>query len=332
MTVRNFGSDRTRLTGRPTSHPVVASCGGGVSAFVAGVQVASSCASMLSLRFALPVVVAALAACAARPGTPPASRAIPVATTPAGPNTTGPWRLAASYAKQDVTIATRATVVIAGDLSTRTDTLVATLTASYAWDRVAGRHVTGSLTDYRVAVGDSLAAVPAGLRLAQSFAAEESAPGGPLVFRLPAAGSACADPALSALQGLHDAWIPVPETVVLGQEWSDTVHTLSCRDRLAVSGVSVRRFRALRAEVENARVILAIDRSSTTRTTAEGEQFGEAVSLDGKGSGTMRYVLDVASGRFVRASGQALLDLTFRSRRRNQRVQQVSELTLTWKP
>src|SRR5512141_2633770 len=29
MTVRNFGSDRTRLTGPPSSRPVVASCGGG---------------------------------------------------------------------------------------------------------------------------------------------------------------------------------------------------------------------------------------------------------------------------------------------------------------
>jgi len=34
MTVRNFGSDRTRLTGPPSSRPVVASCGSGAFSYV----------------------------------------------------------------------------------------------------------------------------------------------------------------------------------------------------------------------------------------------------------------------------------------------------------
>ena len=45
----------------------------------------------------------------------------------------GPWRVAASYTPQGVTIATRAVVVITGDPSARTDTLGATLDATYSW-------------------------------------------------------------------------------------------------------------------------------------------------------------------------------------------------------
>lgn len=283
-------------------------------------------------RFALFLLLATLVACGPRPSTRPAPRAGAAATTVAGPNTTGPWHLAASHATQGVTLATRAIVVISGDPATRTDTLSATLDASYVWAREGRRRVNGTLADYRVAAGSSVATVPAGLALTRPFTAEASPTDGVMMFLLPAEGSACTDPALSALQGLYDAWPAVPDTLAIGRQWSDTVRTLSCRDRLALRGVNVRRFRVARADVENGRVVVTISRQSKGRMTAEGEQFGEAVSLGGETSGTMQYVLDVVSGRFVRATGSASLDLTFKSRRRNQRVKQESELTLTWKP
>ena len=283
-------------------------------------------------RFALLLPLAALVACSTPLSTRPAPRARAAATTVAGPNTAGPWVLAASPGTQGVTVGTRATVVISGDTATRTDTLNALLEASYVWAREGRRRVNGTLSDYRVAVGNSVPAVPAGLALTRPFTAEASPRDGVMVFLLPAEGSACTDPALSALQGLHDAWPPVPDTLALGREWSDTVRTLSCRDRLAVRGVNVRRFRVVRADVENGRVVVTISRQSKGRMIAEGEQFGESVTLGGETTGTMQYVLDVASGRFVRAVGRASLDLAFKSRRRNQRVQQDSEMTLTWKP
>jgi hypothetical protein len=306
---------------------------------------------MPPLRIALLAAAAALSACGvvARPGTRPAPNAPAAATTTGGPNTAGPWRVAASYTPQGVTIATRAVVVITGDPSTRTDTLGYTLDATYSWTpapaapaRPAGgaggtggasrRRVTGSLTSYRVAVGGAAPAVPAGLKLARPFTAEALPADGTMAFQLPAESSACTDPALSVLQGMHEAWIPLPETLIIGREWSDTTRTLSCRDRLAVRGVNVRQFRVQRADVENSRVVVTIDRRAKGRMTAEGEQFGEAVSLSGESNGTMRYVLDVASGRLLRATGTSWLDFSFKSRRRNQRVQQSSELTLAWKP
>jgi len=276
--------------------------------------------------------LAALAACAVRPARRAAPRLPAPATTASGLSTAGPWRISVSYATQGITIATHAVVVISGDPATRTDTLSAALDVSYSWARSARRRVSGSLTDYRVSAGGGGPAVPAGLTLNRAFAAEESPAGGALEFQIPAASSACTDPALSALQGLHDAWIPFPDTLRLGREWSDTVHTLSCRDRLPVRGVSVRQFRVQRTEIENGRVILMIERRSKGRMTAEGDQFGEQVSLGGETTGTMHYGLDVASGRLLRARGTSSLDVTFKSRRRNQRVKQVSELTLTWKP
>lgn len=290
-------------------------------------------ASMPSYRFALLATAAALSACGvARPILRPAPKGPAAATTTGGLNMAGPWRLVTSYTPQGVTIATRAVVVITGDPATRTDTLGATLNASYAWGQVGRRRITGTLADYRVTVGSSAPAVPAGLTPARPFTAEASAADGIMAFQLPAEGSACTDPALSVLQGLFDAWIPLPETLTMGREWSDTARTLSCRDRLVVHGVTVRQFRVQRADVENGRVVVTIDRRAKGRMTADGEQFGEAVSLGGESNGTMRYVLDVASGRLLRASGTSWLDFTFKSRRRNQRVQQNSELTLTWKP
>ncbi|HEY5492827.1 MAG TPA: hypothetical protein VIK25_16660 [Gemmatimonadaceae bacterium] len=294
---------------------------------------------MPPLRFALLAAAAALSACGvvARPSTRPEPTGPAAGAATGGLNTAGPWRVAASYTPQGVTIATRAVVVITGDPSTRTDTLGATLDATYSWapggGRGAGRRrVTGSLTGYRMAVGGAAPAVPAGLKLARPFTAEALPADGTMAFQLPAESSACTDPALSVLQGMHEAWIPLPETLTIGQEWSDTTRTLSCRDRLAVRGVNVRQFRVQRADVENSGVVVTIDRRAKGRMTADGEQFGEAVSLGGESNGTMRYVLDVASGRLLRASGTSWLDFSFKSRRRNQRVQQSSELTLTWKP
>jgi hypothetical protein len=309
---------------------------------------------MPPLRFALLAAAAALSACGvvARPGTRPAPTGPAAATTTGGLNTAGPWRVAASYTAQGITIATRAVVVITGDPSTRTDTLGATLDATYAWApggpgagapaRPAGgaaglagasrRRVTGSLTSYRVAIGGAAPAVPAGLKLARPFTAEALPADGTMAFQLPAESSACTDPALSVLQGMHEAWIPLPENLTIGREWSDTTRTLSCRDQLAVRGVNVRQFRVQRADVENNRVVVTIDRRAKGRVNAEGAQFGEAVALSGESNGTMHYVLDVASGRLLRATGTSWLDFNFKSKRRNQRVQQSSELTLAWKP
>ena len=294
----------------------------------------SSCTPMPRLRFALLASAAALAtgaACGVRPATRASPRMPAPAATAGTLNTKGPWPYGVSYAMQGITITTHAIVVVSGDPSTRTDTLSATLDASYSWVRSARRRVSGSLTDYRVAVGGGAAAAPAGFAPNRPFVAEESPADGSLAFVLPVASSACTDPALSALQGLHDAWVPLPDTLRPGLEWSDTAHTLSCRDRLPVRGVSVRQFRVQRADIENGRVILLIDRRSKGRMTADGEQFGEQVSLAGENTGVMHYVLDVASGRLLQANGTSSLDLTFKSRRRNQRIKQVSEVTVTWK-
>ena len=283
-------------------------------------------------RFALFLPLAVLVACGTRPSTRPAPRAGPAATPVAGPNTAGPWLLSASRSTQGFTLGTRALVVISVDPATRTDTLSATLEAAHVWARDGRRRVDGTLAGYRVAVGGSAATVPAGLTLTRPFTAEASPADGVMMFLLPAEGSACTDPALSVLQGLHDAWLPVPDTLAIGRQWSDTVRTLSCRDHLMLRGVNVRRFRVQRADVETGRVVVTIGRQSKGRMSADGEQFGEAVTLGGESAGTMQYALDVASGRLLRATGSSSLDLTFKSRRRNQRVKQESELTLTWKP
>lgn len=259
----------------------------------------------------------------------------PAPTAPARPsafNTAGPWVFAAAPS-QKVTIDTRAVVTIVGDTLTRVDTVQATLGASFVWASPARRRVDGLLADYRVSVGGVPPAAPAGLQVNKPFSAARSAAGAGLSFTLPAESSACTDPALSALQGMHEAWIPLPDTLVIGRAWADTVHTLSCRDRIPLRGVVVRRFRVQGAEVEGgARVVVMIDRTSRGRMSGAGDQFGEPVSLEGESSGTLRYVVDPALGRPVRASGTSSLTLALKSKLRNQAVRQESALRLTFVP
>lgn len=262
----------------------------------------------------------------------------PTSPTPAVPtphsafNTAGPWVIAAA-ASQKVTIDTRAVVTITSDTVTRVDTVQASLGASFVWASAAHRRVDGLLADYRVSVAGAPPAAPAGLQVNKPFSAARSTASTPLSFTLPAESSACTNPALSALQGMHDAWINLPDTLVIGREWTDTVHTLSCRDRIPLRGVVVRRFRVQRAEVEGgARVVVMIDRTSRGRMSGAGDQFGEPVSLEGESSGTLRYVVDPARGRPVRASGTSSLKLSLKSKLRNQAVRQESALTLTFVP
>ncbi|MFA6165581.1 MAG: hypothetical protein WC700_03125 [Gemmatimonadaceae bacterium] len=258
---------------------------------------------------------------------------VPATPTPhSALNTAGPWTFAVAPS-QKVTIDTRAVVTIASDTITRVDTVQATLGASFVWASAAHRRVDGLLADYRVSVGSAPPAAPAGLQANKPFSATRTGASAPLSFTLPAESSACTEPSLSALQGMYDAWIPLPDTLVIGREWADTVHTLSCRDRIPLRGVVVRRFRVQRAEVEaGTRVVVTVDRTSRGRISGAGDQFGEPVSLEGESTGTLRYIVDPALGRPIRASGSSSLKLALKSRLRNQAVRQESALTLTFDP
>ena len=326
MTVRNFGSDRTRLIGRPSSRPVVASgCNG---AFVcASYEIMVKRSSFV--LFGLTLVVAACVPAIIRRPTPP----VPAVPEPrSAVNTAGPWAFAVATS-QKVTIDTRAVVTIASDTVTRVDTVQATLGASFVWATPAHRRVDGLLADYRVSVGGAPPAAPTGLQVNKPFSAARTAASVGLSFTLPAESSACTDPALSALQGIYDAWIPLPDTLVVGREWADTVHTLSCRDRIPLRGVVIRRFRVLRADLEGGnRVVVTVDRTSRGKISGAGDQFGEPVSLEGESSGTLRYIIDPALGRPVRAVGTSSLKLSLKSKLRNQAVRQESVLTLTFVP
>jgi hypothetical protein len=246
-------------------------------------------------------------------------------------NTGGPWTVGVGAKSEKVTIATEATVVITGDTLVRTDTVRATLAASYTWTGSAPRKVDGQLTDYRVAVGPAVPAAPAGLKLARPFSATAPPTSGALGFTLPSEASACTDPALSSVQGLQDAWVAVPATLSVGQQWTDTVHTLSCRDRVPLHGTNIRRFVVRRAEVETGqRVLVVIERSTRGKLAGEGDQFGEKVTIAGESSGTLTYLFDPATGHFVRASGTTVLSFSLKSSRRNQSVKQSSVLALAW--
>ena len=279
-----------------------------------------------------PVVVAIFAACV-----PPMVR-LPTPSAPAGPkvtspNTAGPWTLSAAPLSHQVVISAHAVVTIAGDSSTRTDTVQATLSASYVWASSAHRRVDGLLADFRVGVNVGVPSTPAGLQLPRPFSAEVAPVGGPLGFLLPQPGAACTDPALSAAQYLHDAWFRMPDTLFVGQEWADMVQTLTCRDRVPLRGTTIRKFRVLRGEIEDsAKVAVLVERASTGHLAGEGDQFGEHVVVAGESSGLVRYAVDPLSGRVLRATGNTSLTFSLTSRRRIQHVHQENQLTIRWVP
>ena len=280
----------------------------------------------------LPVVaVALLGACVPSSSRRPAVPAPETSPTTRVPNVAGPWVLRPPSASEEISIATMAVVAISGDGAARTDTLHATLSASFAWSPGGHHRVDGLLRGYSMQLGAGVASVPAGLRLLRPFTADTPLPGGSLTFRLPSETSACDDPALSVLQGLHDAWIRLPDTLFVTREWTDTAHTLSCRDHVLLHGTVVRRFRVLRAELEaGGRLVVLIDRTSKGRLSGDGEQFGEHVMIEGESSGALRYVVDPLIGRSIRAAGESALTFKLKSARRNQTVRQESALTLTW--
>jgi hypothetical protein len=285
---------------------------------------------MRCLALSVLASVACLSACRTT-GTPRPT--IPATAVPAhatAPNTTGPWVTTVPL-MQRVTVASDAVVSISGDGGARVDTMTTALSASFTWASRAHRRVDGTLSEYRLGVGSAAPTPLPGLTLPHPFNAEGV--DGALTLRYPAEANACTDPAHSVLQTMHDAWIPLPDTLVVGREWSDTVHTLSCRERVLLRGTSVRRFRVVRGEVtDGSKLVVLIDRIARSRLTGNGEQFGEPVSLMGDGTSTLRYVFDVATGRVMRAEGTSALAVNFTSARRKQRVQQDARITIAWLP
>lgn len=283
------------------------------------------------LRQPRPLFLVLLAgACVSAPAARTAPRPTTATAAPSGLATAGPWVLRPSTAPQNVLVSLQAVVTITGDPATRVDSLRSTLDASYAQLPGNVRRLDGRLTAFQVASGAGVPTSVAGLTLPARFSVEIG--GTTAGFRLPSAASVCADPSLSVMQGLYDAWTRLPDTLGLRTEWTDTVQTISCRDRVPMKGTSTRHFRVARADVENGRVVVTVERGAKTRLAGEGEQFGEHVTVDGQGESTVRYALDVQSARWLRASGTSTLELAFKSKIRNQRVRQESQISISWTP
>jgi len=276
------------------------------------------------------VLVLLAGACVSSPLARTAPRPTAATAAPSGPSTAGPWAMRPSTAPQNVLVSTQAVVTITGDPATRVDSLRSTLDASYAQLPGNVRRLDGRLAAFQVASGAGTPTSVAGLTLPARFSVELG--GTAAGFRLPTASNVCSDPSLSVMQGLYDAWTLLPDTLGLRTEWVDTVQTISCRDRVPMKGTGVRRFRVARADVENGRVVVTIERKAKTRLAGEGEQFGEHVIIDGQGESTVRYALDVQSARWLRASGASTLELSFKSKIRNQRVRQESQISVSWTP
>ena len=255
--------------------------------------------------------------------TKPAAATAPMPPEP--PN--GPWPYRPSSRRQAFAVDQRAILAVRSDTITRIDTIsshaeVAFLTASSTGG------VSGSVGVFVVQGAGRGASTPAGLGLPFPFRAEYSVRRRQLDFTTPRDTAPCASNPLAVTQSLRDMWFRPPDTLRVGTMWEDSSSYVLCRDDIPLRASVHRSFRITGVTQHESRALLAITRASRTTIEGSGVQFGESVGVSGNGSGDLVYSFDPVSGEVVSASGSATMDLSLRSRLRNQTVRQVGEIRI----
>jgi hypothetical protein len=245
----------------------------------------------------------------------PQAAATPVART------AGPWTYRPSAQRQAFILDQRAIVVVRLDSTSRSDTISSHAEVFFTLAGSSG--LSGSVTAYLVEAGGRGAATPAGLATPFPVRAEYSARGSQVEFTTPRDATPCSSVALAAAQSLRDLWFRIPDTLHAGASWEDSTSYIVCRDGIPLRATVHRTFRLSGATDSGGRLLIEITRVSRTAIAGVGEQFGEAIAVNGSGSGQLVYEFDPSSGEVVSANGSSVLDLSFRSRLRSQLMRQT---------
>ena len=281
------------------------------------------------------LVIAALPSCAlfaaCRGGTVPNQVLTrPVAASAPTPvaRTNGPWSYRPSTQPQGFVVDQRALIAIRIDTSTQTDTISSHAEVAFTITPSEGG-VSGSVTAFLVQGAGRAAATPAGLATPFPLRAEYAAHVSQLEFTIPRDATPCASNALAVAQSLRDLWFRPPDTLRIGATWQDSSSYVVCRDGIPLHATVRRTFNVFGTAVGDGRLLLTVSRISHTTIEGSGTKFGEAVGVNGTGSGQLFYNLDPASGEVVSANGNATLELSLRSLLRSQVVRQTVEIRIT---
>jgi hypothetical protein len=279
-------------------------------------------------------VIAAVSGCsllaACRSGTVPnqiLTKPAPAIVPAPPPRTTGPWSYRPSIQRQGFVVDQRAVISVRFDTSTHIDTISSHAEVAFT-NTPAANSVTGSVGVFLVQGAGRGAATPAGLVTPFPVRAEYSGRGLQLDFTAPRDLAPCASTALAVAQSLRDLWFRPPDTLRVGTAWEDSSSYVVCRDGIPLRATVHRAFRISGSGERDGRLLVMISRTSRTVIEGAGVQFGEAVSVSGRGNGELVYDLDPASGEILSAKGSTTLEFSLRSRLRGQLVRQTVELQI----
>lgn len=225
-------------------------------------------------------------------------------------------------------------ITVAAELRSRIDTLArvdslsSALTVALEASAGGGAAFSVRLDDYRVRLGaDTAWRLPRGLRVPATVAARVRRGAVPSIC---VDDPACSPEVLAATQGWQELWLgEAPRVLARGATWRDSSQLAVVRDSIPLAVTLVRDFEVLDARAEGNAVVVRLLRRSTQVLRGEGRQFGEAVRLSGSGEGRVELEVRLPEGEIVSGRGSAVLAMQFRGRRRQQTLEQTSQITIT---
>lgn len=278
-----------------------------------------------ALTTAALVAVALVAACGRGPAPAPAPAPTPAAPAPA----------AFAYAPGELhaLFESRATVHVAGDTTTVTDTVVTRLHATLRLTPGdAARTIAGTVDSVAVVTGRRAGATPAP-PLAAPIAFTGTVDGGTVRLAIPpAAATDCSSPAGAYLAIARDLLPSLPGRLTPGTDWSETAESTSCRGGVVLTTTATHRYVVLDTTVRDGSPATRIARTTSYSLTGTGSQAGLPVSVEGRGTGAGELLVDVPGGTLLTTTTHSTLELTFTGAGRVQRVIQDGVQSVTLVP
>lgn len=129
----------------------------------------------------------------------------------------------------------------------------------------------------------------------------------------------CDTPALSRLSVIRRNILATPSTLTRNQTWTDSSTVPACSGTIPVQVTSVRTYRVV-GEADGG---VVLERQDRVVASGEGAQGQHRITLQSRGTGSSRFLLDRITGALISASGSTQLQVDIGSSGRVQRFVQV---------
>jgi hypothetical protein len=123
--------------------------------------------------------------------------------------------------------------------------------------------------------------------------------------------ASCDSPAETLVATARDLIVPLPDRVILGSVWRDTVSSTACRGGVALTTTVVRQYEARGLAPYVGGQALELARTTELTVTGSGAQYGQSVNVTGQGSGTATLLVDPGGGGLLKSMAETTAALTF---------------------